>query len=135
MTRTILVCLICISIPVLGYAEEQVISCAIEEQFKVNDGRTERLDPEGAFVLFKLFYDDGVLEHVEKVPRSSRCKDGPSVNTTSDYIELTCESTLFTDYFRFYAVNRYTGEYREEHVFSDGKLVSRGNCESVEPQF
>ena len=135
MTRTILVCLIFIAIPVLGYAEEQVISCAIEDKFEVNDGRTERLNPEGAFALFKLFYGDGVLEHVEKVPRSSRCKDGPSVNITSDYIELTCESTLFTDYVSRYSVNRYTGEYRHENISSDGKLVSRGNCESVEPQF
>ncbi len=72
---------------------------------------------------------------MEKVPRFSRCKDGPSVNISAELVELSCESTLFRDYVTYIVVDRHSGEYRSDSVSSDGKLVQMGACELAKPRF
>ena len=122
--------------PLSASADEQVIQCAIETKIEIDEERgTRRLDPEDSGDQFKLFYKNDELYHVEKMPRMSSCKDEPSVSISSDLVELSCISTLFKNYVSYYVVDRYTGEYRSDHISGDGKLLETGTCRLAKPQF
>ncbi len=137
MNIKIAFCIICFSTTSsFALSAEQVLRCTIEIKAEVDNVQgAKQLDPEGSYDLFKLFYENDELIRVEKMPRQSRCKDGPNVQIGSDLIEIVCKSTLFKDFTSYYVVNRFTGEYRSEHVSSDGKLIQRGTCRLVKPHF